>query len=346
MSPRARSWTNRSVAVTGAAGFIGSRLCRELLSRDAAKVTAIDALKTNDWRRLNDIRDDVRLVCRELDVRDRDDLAACLEGHDLVAHLAASTDMARGARDTNFDLDRGIAPTYAVLDAARQADVPSFLFVSSSAVYGELASVAPAREGDGPLLPISTYGASKLAGEGMVSAYSALFGMRARIVRLGTVIGAGMDHGVIPSVVAQLAAGSDKLELLGDGTQARSFVLVEDVVDAMLHVANVDGAGCEVFNVATHGTTSVTDVVRIVLDTAGRSDVEVSFAGADRGWRGDVPVVALDISRLEASGCRIGRTSDEAVRQCTAALLRTGVALRSDEPNAAARDPARSEPSG
>lgn len=314
--------------MTGAAGFIGSVLSEELLRRGAARVTGLDLAPADRWHRLDGVPR-VRRVT--VDVCDVPAVAAALEGCDVVVHLASGTDMARGAVAPADDFRSSLAATTATVEAARLAAVPAFVFASSSAVYGELAARAPARETDGPLLPISTYGAAKLAGEGVVSAYAALFGMRALILRFGTVVGPGMDRGVLPAVVAQLVAGHDPIRLLGSPHLARSFVLVDDVADTVLGLLQAMRDGADVVNVASHGTTTIASVARIAAEAAGRPDAEVVFAGGDRGWRGDVPVVALDVDRL-ARRYGVARTSDEAVRVAAEALVAEPPRLRPGEP--------------
>ena len=197
--PHAGRVTN--VAVTGAAGFIGSALRRAVAQRGDCAVTAIDVAPIKRWHRLAGVEGLAR-VCA--DTADPAALTVAFRSHDVVVHLASGTDMARGADDSLGNFSGSLAATCAVAEAPRVSGVGTVLFASSSAVYGELASRAPARETDGPLLPISTYGVAKMAGEGVLSAYAALFGLRVVIVRPGTVVGSGMDRGVLPSVIAQL----------------------------------------------------------------------------------------------------------------------------------------------
>jgi UDP-glucose 4-epimerase len=325
----------RAVVITGAAGFIGATFCRTLLDR-GTPVVGVDVAPPDAWWRLAAYVSDPRLTRVAGDVRDEALLRECVADAGLVVHLAAATDMTRGADGPGADVVDAVSATQAVLDAMRATGVRSIVYASSSAVYGDLAAQRPARESDGPLLPVSVYGASKLAGEAVVSAYAALFGLRALVVRPGTVLGPDLDRGVVPAVVAQVRDGRDHVELLGDGTQARSFVLAEDLVEATLLALDAAAERCHVVNVGGQGTTSTRDVARIVLGEAGRPDLEVRFAGGDRGWHGDVPVVALDLARIRAAGWT-PRPSDEAVRTCARSMLAAGVRVRSTEPNARAR---------
>jgi UDP-glucose 4-epimerase len=307
--------------VTGGAGFIGSYLVELLLRRGADRVTVVDGAPRERWGRLNGVMHDPRFAGVQSDVRDEAALADVLRGHDVLVHMAAGTDMRRGASDPSWDFEHGILATRAVLEAARRAGVRRLLFVSSSAVYGELACHHPVREDEGPLLPISMYGAGKLAGEGLMSAYAGLFGLEVRIVRLGTVLGRRMDHGVVHAFVQQVANGADRLRILGDGRQARTFILAEDCVAGMLHVLGQPGGPAVVFNLSGDGVTTVVEVARLVLDEAGRPDLPIELAGGDRGWTGDVPVVSLSLERLHRSGWRAPSASSEAVRVCARQLL-------------------------
>jgi UDP-glucose 4-epimerase len=315
------SLEGRRVAVTGGAGMIGAALVQRLLRERVQAVTVIDSAPPERRWRLAKLEGAPRLTIAAHNVRDADSLATTLGRHDVVYHLAAATDMRRGADDPAPDIDDGVLATHGLLEAMRRSGVRELIFSSSSAVYGNLCSRKPAGEDDGPLLPISTYGAGKLAAEGLVSAFVSLFGLRARIVRLGTVVGPTMDHGVVISFLRQLLARPGALRVLGDGHQRRSFIALADVVDGLVHVFGREPEGCCVLNLSAPGTTSVREVADIVRSRMGAEELPVRYEETAQGWRGDVPIVHMDLARLHAGGWRASRTSSEAVAGCVDALL-------------------------
>jgi UDP-glucose 4-epimerase len=319
------------VLVTGGAGFIGASVVRDLLRRSATRVVVVDARPLKDWARLDDLDDEPRVERRSLDLCERGALTEVMRGVDSVIHLAAGTDMRRGIDDRTWDLRQSFEATGHVLEAMASTGVPTLGYASSSAVYGMLAGQRPASETDGPLLPVSMYGAGKLAAEGLISAYAEMVGFTARIVRFGTVVGPSMDRGAIPSFVAQVERGDRRVRVLGDGGQARSFVGVDEAASALLRVLQLPGQPCEVFNVASPGTTSIRRVLELLAEEVGEFDV--TFGGGSGGWRGDVPRVELDVTKLAHAGWTASGNSDDAARRCIRSLRAGGVFLREDEPN-------------
>ncbi|MGA1839240.1 MAG: NAD-dependent epimerase/dehydratase family protein [bacterium] len=324
----------RNVAITGAAGFVGSTLVRELV-QNGINVIAFDILPLDKWTRVNDLLKHNLLNCIQLDIKDDEKFIENIRGQDILFHLAAATDMARGAYDQYWDLNNGILPTIHVLVSLTKIGGIPLVYTSSSAVYGLLTSKKPAREIDGPLLPISTYGAGKLAGEGLVSSFAALHGFPATIIRPGTIIGRQMDHGVIPSFIAQVKKNGN-IKVLGDGAQARSFIIVEELVKAMLYLAAYNNNGIEVYNISSKGITSVSDIAKIVVSVSGIDSESISFGTEKSGWKGDVPLVALDIGKLLSTGWNVS-TSDDSVKKVVEELWAFSEVLRDDEPNKEAR---------
>lgn len=318
----------RVTLVTGAAGFIGATLVHREVEA-GAKVIAVDRLNPDRWDRLGELRGADAVDCHVLDLGAGDDLGPLARRADWVMHLAAGTNMRRGIDDPFGEVTEAVAQTAALLEALGENSRARLLFVSSSAVYGMLAAERPARETDGPLSPISTYGAGKLAAEGLISACAHLHGVQATVVRLGTVVGTTMDRGALPVFVNQVLSGAPRIQMLGDGRQARSFVTVDDVAAAIQHLMDTAAVEHEVVNVAAEGVTEIRRVAEIVREESGES-VEIVPGDSAQGWRGDVPVVALSTDRLQARGWRPA-PSDEAVRHTARELLRRGVQLRADE---------------
>jgi UDP-glucose 4-epimerase len=256
----------------------------------------------------------------EADILDFETLKGAMPGHDIVWHLGANTDIPGGNRITDLDLRNCTIGTYNVLEAMRQLNMNKLLFASSATVYGDAPGVALS-EGFGPLLPISLYGAGKLACEGLVSAYSHLFGIQAWMFRFANVVGGRMGHGVIYDFIHKLRQNPVELEILGDGKQEKPYFLVEDCIDGMFcafrnstSLYSVHNLGCESYSI-------VTRVAEIVAGEMGLSNVSFRYTGGKRGWPGDVPVVHFDVSEVKKLGWQAKHTSDEAVRIAARRLI-------------------------
>lgn len=314
---------NRRFFVTGAAGFIGSHVVERLLA-EGHTVTGYDNLSSGKREWIEPVLDDHCFTFVQADLRDPDILTSAMQGHDVVFHLGANTDIVQGNTHTRLDLENCTIATSNVLEAMRTNKVGKLLFASSAAVYGE-APVYPTSEGAGPLLPISLYGAAKLACEGLISAYSHLYNIQAWMFRFGNVVGARMGHGVIYDFIAKLRQTPQELEILGDGNQEKNFFLVEDCIGGILFAfQNATENPCDVFNLGCESTTRVTEIGRIVAEEMGLADVRFRFTGGRRGWPGDAPVVIFDASKMKGLGWEAKYTSSEAVRIATQRLLGKG----------------------
>ena len=245
-----------------------------------------------------------------------------MAGHDVVVHLASNPDIARAMTDPAVDFDEGTLLTHHVVEAMRRTGTPRVLYASGSGVYGDLGE----REIDedwGPLAPISTYGASKLAGEALISAYSFMFGLSGRIFRFGNVVGPRQTHGVGFDFVRRLLEDPTRLQILGDGRQSKSYVHVEDVINAVLVADRRATGDYEAFNVATGDYITVTEIADLAAEIVGLdpSHVEYVYTGGARGWRGDVPVVRLNTDRIRALGWTNRHSSREALHDSMLALF-------------------------
>lgn len=258
-------------------------------------------------------RGDPRLSIVTGDLADLDAVIEAVADHELVYHLASNPDIARAVTEPDIDFRRGTWLTQNVLEAMRRTGVRRMLYTSGSGVYGDTATLA-VREDHGPLVPISTYGASKLAGEAMISAYCHMFGFRASVLRMANVVGARQTHGVAYDFLGKLRRDPTRLEILGDGTQSKSYVHATDVVRAMDHVLRHARAPFECFNVATDDYLDVRTIADLVIEALGLADVERRFTGGSRGWAGDVPVIRFDLTKIHALGWRAAMTSREAMR--------------------------------
>ncbi len=319
----------RRFIIVGGAGFIGSHFCDRLLGEaGAAGVTLYDNFSSGrEWHYAHH-RGDARLRIVRGEVEDTASLAAAMDGHDVVIHLASNPDIARAAREPTIDFSQGTALTSSVVEAMRTTSAKRILYASGSGIYGDLGTVE-ATENHGPLVPISTYGASKLAGEALIASYAFMFGLSGCVFRFGNVVGPRQTHGVgfdfARRLLAAQAAGEEPLVLriLGDGSQSKSYVYVEDVVEAVL-TAHVRSDGpFAAYNVATGDYITVREIAALAVECVGIPPDRVTFAytGGDRGWKGDVPVVRLDTRRIQGLGWTCRRSSLEALRASMSAML-------------------------
>ncbi|MDD5555891.1 MAG: NAD-dependent epimerase/dehydratase family protein [bacterium] len=302
----------RRVLVTGGAGFIGSALCEALVG-GGHEVTAYDNLLLGRRAFLAPLEGNPRFAFVEADLLDAPRLARALDGHDLVFHMAANSDIERGTRQTDLDLRLGTLATYNVLESMRTVGVREIVFASTSAVYGDRPAVVPTPETYGPLFPISFYGASKLACEALMSAFAHACSMRCWIFRFGNVIGRNGTHGAAFDFIRRLREDPRLLRVLGDGRQAKPYLHVSDCVEGMLFGHARAGEEINCFNLTTDGATAVRAIAEAVVRETGCRGARIEYAGGERGWPGDVPQVRLDGSRLAALGWRPRLGSDEAV---------------------------------
>jgi UDP-glucose 4-epimerase len=302
--------------IVGGAGFIGSHFADRLLGDpDIQQVTLFDNFSSGrEWHYEQHLADPRLRVVRE-DVTNLDALTRAIAGHDVVIHLASNPDIAKAATEPSVDFDQGTVLTHHVVEAMRRAAVPRILYASGSGVYGDLGETE-AYEDLGPLLPVSTYGASKLAGEVLICSYSFMFGITGCAFRFGNVVGPRQTHGVGHDFLRRLRENPGRLDILGDGSQSKSYVYVEDIVNAVLMASERTVKAFEVYNVATGDYITVKEIAELAVEVAGLSagQVEFAFSGGNRGWKGDVPIVRLNTDRIQGLGWRCLRTSRDALR--------------------------------
>jgi len=298
--------------VTGGAGFIGSWVVDRLAPRN--KVTVYDNLSTGreEFLQHHIGKKNFRFV--KADLLDVETLLKEMKGHDSVWHMAANPDIRLGTRSTMVDLEQNTIATYNVLECARRSDIRSVVFSSTSTVYGR-AKTVPTPEDYGPLMPISLYGASKLACEGLVSAYSELYGIRAHIFRFANIIGHRSTHGILYDLVHKLNEDPKRLEVLGDGKQRKSYLLVEECVDAMVYGFRHAKDQLNYFNLGAEDQVAVKRIVDILVEETGLEGVKVRYTGGESGWKGDVPRFLLSTKKMAKLGWKAKHTSEEAIRE-------------------------------
>ncbi len=305
----------RRFIVVGGAGFIGSHVVERLLRTGAALVTVYDNFSSGRMWHLQHGRIEPKLKVFRGEVADLPLLTKAMKGHDTAIHLASNPDIAKAATEPDIDFYHGTLLTQQVLEAMRQSKVRRLWYASGSGVYGERGDT-PLREDDGPLAPISTYGASKLAGEGLIASYCAMFGMTAQAFRFGNVVGPRQTHGVGLDFLRRLRKDRERLRILGDGSQSKPYIHVSDAVQAMLLADEKAVSGFEVYNVATEDGLRVDEIARLALRcVAVEGTVRLEYTGGDRGWKGDVPVVRLRTEKIRALGWQPGLGSREAMER-------------------------------
>ena len=318
LAARPRRWF-----VTGGAGFIGSHVV-DLLVSAGHQVTVYDNLSLSTDKHIADYVKQGKVTFHKRDLIELDPLVEAMAGHDVVFHLAANTDIPSGFTKHRIDLDNDVVATWTVLEAMVKTGVKEILFSSTGAVYGESIE-GTFNERSGPLIPVSLYGAGKIASEAFIAAYCNLFGLRAWVYRFGNVIGERTNHGVIFDFIAKLKKSPGVLEILGTGKGEKNYFLVEDCIHGMLYLHHhlPDGPFPVLVNLGTDSTTKVMDISKIIIEEMGLKDVRYEYTGTPRGWPGDQPVVLLDTTRIHELGWTCKRTSTEAVRSAARRLLGT-----------------------
>ncbi|MCK4437988.1 NAD-dependent epimerase/dehydratase family protein, partial [Candidatus Bathyarchaeota archaeon] len=276
------------VLVTGGAGFIGSHLVDRLMET-GNQVRVIDNLASGQLSNLDRWIGHQGFEFIEGDLIKRDASLEAVEGCSQVFHLAANPEVQANKADPEEHFRQNIEATYSLLEAiAERGGVELLVFASTSTVYGE-ATVLPTPEGYGPTKPISMYGASKLACEALISAYASMHGFKAVIYRLANVVGPRSNHGVIWDFVGKLRGSPEELEVLGDGTQSKSYLYIDDCVDGFLKGAE-SAEQVAVFNIGSMDRTSVLRIAEIVKEEAGQPEAMIRLTGGvdgGRGWKGD-----------------------------------------------------------
>jgi UDP-glucose 4-epimerase len=308
--------------IVGGAGFIGSHFTDHLLAdASVAAVTLYDNFSSGrEWHSEHHSGDRRQRVVRG-DVGDLARLTAAMAGHDVVIHLASNPDIARAATEPEIDFYQGTVLTNNVVEAMRRTGARRILYASGSGVYGDLGALE-AHEDYGPLLPISTYGASKLAGEALIAAYCAMFGLTGCAFRFANVVGSRQTHGVGFDFVRRLLADPTRLAIMGDGSQSKSYIHITDIVAAVLHAARYSPGDFATYNVATNDYITVTEIAELAVECLDLSaPPRFEYSGGARGWKGDVPVVRLNTDRIRRLGWTCGRGSRDALRVSLLALI-------------------------
>lgn len=303
--------------VSGVAGFIGSQLADLLLAK-GERVSGADDYSLGKPEYLRDAVTNPGFRFFQRDIGRADAAIECLRTAsdwagppDIIWHLAANSDIAAGVRDASVDFSRTLQTTFALLEGAKAVGIEKFAFASSSAVYGERDDLLT--EDSGPLLPISNYGAAKLASEALISAAAESFLEKTWIFRFPNIVGPRPTHGVIYDFINRLKPGAANLKVLGDGSQTKLYLHVSELIAAMMFIVAKAGERRNVFNIGPEGEgTSVKFIAEQVIARV-LPGTPIAYSGGDRGWVGDVPRFRYSVGRLSRLGWRSNLASDEAV---------------------------------
>ncbi|MEM3728455.1 MAG: NAD-dependent epimerase/dehydratase family protein [Candidatus Bathyarchaeia archaeon] len=311
------------VFITGGAGFIGSHLVDKLCEM-GLKVVVFDNLSSGTIENVKEWLNAPNFKFIHGDLLSPKEIVRSIEGCDIIFHFAANPEVRVGSEDPKIHYEQNVLATFNLLEAIRKVGrVKILVFTSSSTVYGD-AELIPTPEDYAPLKPISTYGASKLAAEALISAYANTCGFKAIIYRLANIVGLRSQHGVIYDFIKKLRENPNRLEILGDGTQTKSYLYVEDCIDAILTGLNAGNERVNIFNVGSEDQIIVKEIADIVCTKMGLRDVQYVFTGGvdgGRGWKGDVKVMLLKIDRLKSLGWKPKLNSRQAVERAVSEIL-------------------------
>jgi UDP-glucose 4-epimerase len=311
--------------VTGAAGFIGSHLTDRLLTL-GFRVTGLDNLSTGRRSNLAHALKNPNFQFVEGDLLNIEAVSRALGNYALVFHLAANAEVRAGEENPRTHFEQNLLATFNLLEAIRKRKLPTrFVFASTSTIYGE-PSLIPTPESYGPLLPISMYGATKLGCEALATSYTQLLPFQVVVFRFANVVGPRAGHGVVYDFISKLERNPQELEVLGDGTQTKSYFYIDDCIDAFL-LAVEDRfwqIPVEVYNIGSEDQTNVLRIGHLVAEAMGLGKVHIrTLEGVDgRAWPGDIKTMLLDISKIEKHGWLPKRNSEQAVRQAATELLK------------------------
>jgi UDP-glucose 4-epimerase len=308
------------ILVTGGAGFIGSHLVDRLVG-EGYRVRVVDNLSSGRVENLRRHIDSNAIEFVIADLKDPQMALRSVEDVDVVFHFAANPEVRVSSIDPEVHFNENVVATFDLLEAMRRRGVKEIVFASSSSVYGEPDSI-PVGE-DAPLRPVSVYGASKASCESLIYAYTRLYDLRAVVLRYANIVGPRMRHGVVWDFIAKLRGNPVELEVLGDGSQVRSYMHVLDAVEATITAWSRGEGGYQVYNVASEDWIAVDEVADIVVETMGLKDVRKIYKPILHGvgWPGDVKRIALKIDRLKSIGFKPRMSSREAVETTARKLL-------------------------
>ncbi|MBS7642370.1 MAG: NAD-dependent epimerase/dehydratase family protein [Candidatus Bathyarchaeia archaeon] len=312
--------SERIILVTGGLGFIGSHIVDKLVDQ-GFKVRIIDNLSSGRMENIEHRLGDPRLEVLNIDLKDKDKLVEYTKDVEVVFHYAANPEVRVSTTDPEIHFKENILATFNLLEAMRVNDVEELVFASSSSVYGEPEFI-PVDE-NASVKPVSVYGASKAACENLIQAYSNLYGFKTVSLRYANVVGPRLRHGVIYDFITKLLANPRRLEILGDGSQTRSYIYIDDAVEATITVWRSIGRGFDVYNVGSGDWINVREIADIIVEVMKLENVEYIYKPILHGigWLGDVKHIALKIDKVRKLGWKPKLDSRGAVREAARRIL-------------------------
>lgn len=301
---------------------MGSHLC-EALANSSDNVTVLDDLSSGTRSNLLQAKSLGRTRLIIGDCKNPKDARRAVSGARIVYHFAANPEVRLDLTNPSTCFRENIYATHILLEAIRKSDVNTIVFASTSTVYGD-AKTIPTPENYNPLEPISIYGASKLASEALITSYCHTYKKTGIILRLANIVGSRSGHGVISDFITKLNRNPKELEILGDGSQTKSYLYVSDCIDAILIACEAANERIDVFNIGSDDQMEVARIAEIVVEEMDREDVKFNFTGGvdgGRGWIGDVKNMLLDTSKLKSKGWRPKYNSEESVRSTASQIL-------------------------
>jgi UDP-glucose 4-epimerase len=308
------------ILVSGGAGFVGSHMVDHLLSDPENEVRVFDNLSSGKVWHLESHLKNPRFRLIEGNLRDLPAITEAMDSVERVYQFASNPDIAKAMTEPSVDFWEGTYLTHNLIEAMRIKGARQIVFASGSGVYGDCGTLA-VTEDHTPMLPISTYGASKLACETLIHSYTHMFGMTARVFRFANVVGGRQTHGVAYDFIRRLRQDPARLRILGDGSQSKSYVHVDDIVAGIQYFVGREAGRYSYYHLATDDYLTVREIAGLVVDEMGLKNVAYDFTGGDRGWAGDVPVVRFDLSKAHDRGWRAERTTQEAMRAAIRSML-------------------------
>jgi UDP-glucose 4-epimerase len=305
--------------VTGGAGFIGSHIVDRLVS-EGNIVTVYDDLSSGKEEFMKHHMNNDNFTFIKADLINQEALDNEIKNHDVVFHIAANPDVRLGAQKPEI-AKKDILATYNLLDAMRKNNIKKIVFSSSSTIYGETPAF-PLPEEYGPLLPISVYGAAKLAAEGLITSYCHTFDMQGWIFRFANVVGERGTHGVIVDFINKLRKNPEELEILGDGKQKKPYLYVTECVDGIFYCFKHSNEQINLFNLGCSSATTVTKIAEMIVEEMSLTNVSFKYTGGKRGWKGDIPQFQFDIKKIEKLGWKPKYSSDDAIRKAIKDVLK------------------------
>ncbi|MDD5363160.1 MAG: NAD-dependent epimerase/dehydratase family protein [Ignavibacteria bacterium] len=307
--------------IAGGAGFIGSHLVRKLIKEEPeSSVVIYDNFSSGQMWHLDEVVGSKNLKIVKGDIKDVDLLVASMNGCDCVYHFASNPDISKAVTQPDIDFWEGTYLTNNIIESVRRNNIKKLIYASGSGVYGDT-GFNEASEDYKPMVPISTYGASKLAGEALISSYCFMFEINAAAFRFANVVGPNQTHGVGYDFINKLIDNPSELVILGNGTQSKSYIYVEDVLNAIRHVETKFLSGFSYFNVGTDDYITVKEIAEIVVRLMKLENVKLNFGKTDRGWKGDVPIVRLNSEKIKSLGWRRKYSSKEAIEKSVLSMI-------------------------